>query len=168
MTGTVTIMATVRVATGLLGGPEMTTHERVVVSLSGGSEGEVLLRRGARVASRSEGGELIAVHVTSQDAAGGPGAASLSSQRILTERLGGSYRQIVGEDVPTALVDFARSVSASQLVIGVSRRKPAVPPGDRTRSRRDRHPPRRRHRRPHRQPHRHAAADPDCPASPAR
>ncbi|AZZ41482.1 DUF4118 domain-containing protein [Acidipropionibacterium jensenii] len=122
MTGTVTIMATVRVATGLLGGPEMTTHERVVVSLSGGSEGEVLLRRGARVASRSEGGELIAVHVTSQDAAGGPGAASLSSQRILTERLGGSYRQIVGEDVPTALVDFARSVSASQLVIGVSRR----------------------------------------------
>ena len=39
------------------------TRERVVVALSGGPEGETLLRRGARIASRGAGGELLAVHV---------------------------------------------------------------------------------------------------------
>ena len=38
------------------------------------------------------------------------------------ESLGGSYHQVVGDDVPIALVEFARSVNATQLVIGVSRR----------------------------------------------
>src|SRR5476649_513392 len=42
-------------------------RERVVVALTGGREGETLLRRGARIAARSAGGELIAVHITSQD-----------------------------------------------------------------------------------------------------
>ena len=40
-------------------------RERVVVALTGGREGETLLRRGARIAARSAGGELLAVHVTS-------------------------------------------------------------------------------------------------------
>ena len=42
-------------------------RERVVVTLTGGVEGETLLRRGARIATRSSGGELLAVHVTTQD-----------------------------------------------------------------------------------------------------
>jgi two-component system sensor histidine kinase KdpD len=42
-------------------------RERVVVALTGGTEGETLLRRGARIAARSAGGELLAVHVSSQD-----------------------------------------------------------------------------------------------------
>lgn len=42
-------------------------RERVVVALTGGPEGETLLRRGARIAARSAGGELLAVHVTTQD-----------------------------------------------------------------------------------------------------
>ena len=42
-------------------------RERVVVALTGGPEGETLLRRGARIAARSAGGELLAVHVSSQD-----------------------------------------------------------------------------------------------------
>ena len=37
------------------------TRERVVVALSGGPEGETLLRRGARIASRLAGGQLLAV-----------------------------------------------------------------------------------------------------------
>ena len=49
-----------------------------------------------------------------------PGA--LTEQRALVESLGGSYHQVVGDDVPRALVEFARSVNATQLVIGVSRR----------------------------------------------
>lgn len=97
-------------------------RERVVVALTGGPEGETLLRRGARIAARSAGGELLAVHVTSEDGlrTGAPG--TLAAQRALVEQLGGSYHQVVGSDIPRALVDFARGENATQLVIGVSRR----------------------------------------------
>lgn len=97
-------------------------RERVVVALTGGPEGDTLLRRGARIAARSAGGELLAVHVSSQDGlrTGAPGA--LAEQRALVESLGGTYHQVVGDDIPRALVEFARSANATQLVIGVSRR----------------------------------------------
>ena len=38
------------------------------------------------------------------------------------ESLGGTYHQVVGDDIPRALLDFARAVSATQLVLGTSRR----------------------------------------------
>jgi len=97
-------------------------RERVVVTLTGGPEGETLLRRGARIAARSAGGELVAVHVTSQDGLRGADPAALAQQRALVEQLGGTYHQVIGDDVPEALVAFARAVNATQLVIGVSRR----------------------------------------------
>ncbi|UIN30151.1 ATP-binding protein [Microbacterium binotii] len=98
------------------------TRERVVVALTGGPEGETLLRRGARIAARSAGGELLAVHVSSAEGLRRATPGALAQQRALVESLGGTYHQLVGDDVPRALVDFARSVNASQLVIGVSRR----------------------------------------------
>ncbi|GAA2065227.1 ATP-binding protein [Leifsonia soli] len=97
-------------------------RERVVVALTGGPEGETLLRRGARIAARSAGGELLAVHVTSQDGLREAQPGALAAQRALVEQLGGSYHQVVGDDIPRALVEFARGESATQLVIGVSRR----------------------------------------------
>jgi two-component system sensor histidine kinase KdpD len=97
-------------------------RERVVVALTGGAEGETLLRRGARIAARSAGGELLAVHVSTQDGLRADEPGALTAQRALVESLGGTYHQVVGDDVAAALVDFARSVNASQLVIGVSRR----------------------------------------------
>ncbi|SIR92111.1 DUF4118 domain-containing protein [Microbacterium sp. RURRCA19A] len=97
-------------------------RERVVVALTGGAEGETLLRRGARIAARSAGGELLAVHVSTQDGLRAEEPGALAVQRALVESLGGTYHQVVGDDVAAALVDFARSVNASQLVIGVSRR----------------------------------------------
>ena len=97
-------------------------RERVVVALTGGPEGQTLLRRGARIAARSAGGELLAVHVTSPDGLREPHPGELAAQRVLVEKLGGTFHQVVGGDVPHALVDFARGVNATQLVIGVSRR----------------------------------------------
>lgn len=97
-------------------------RERVVVALTGGPEGETLLRRGARIAARSAGGELLAVHVSSQDGLRAAAPGALAAQRELIESLGGTYHQVVGDDIPRALVEFARSVNATQLVIGVSRR----------------------------------------------
>jgi len=97
-------------------------RERVVVGLTGGAEGVTLLRRGARIATRTAGSELLAVHVTSQDGLrqGPPG--ELTAQRALVEQLGGSFHQVVGDDVSRALVEFARAANATQLVIGESRR----------------------------------------------
>ena len=97
-------------------------RERVVVALTGGPEGETLLRRGARIAARSAGGELIAVHVTSQDGLRTSSPTALAAQRSLVDKLGGTYHQVIGDDIPHSLVEFARSLNATQLVIGVSRR----------------------------------------------
>ena len=97
-------------------------RERVVVALTGGHEGETLLRRGARIAARSSGGELLAVHVTTPDGLRARHPEALARQHTLVEQLGGTFHQVVGEDVPRALVDFARASDATQLVIGVSRR----------------------------------------------
>ncbi|WP_223692708.1 DUF4118 domain-containing protein [Leifsonia poae] len=97
-------------------------RERVVVALTGGPEGETLLRRGARVAARSGSGELLAVHVASQDGLRETDPAALAAQRKLVEELGGTYHQVVGTNTPDALVAFARASNATQLVIGVSRR----------------------------------------------
>lgn len=97
-------------------------RERVVVALTGGPEGQTLVRRGARIAARSAGGDLLAVHVTTPDGLRDGHPGELAAQRALVEKLGGTFHQVVGGDIPHALVDFARGVNATQLVIGVSRR----------------------------------------------
>jgi two-component system sensor histidine kinase KdpD len=98
------------------------TRERVVVALTGGPEGDTLIRRGARIAVRAKGAELLAVHVSRSDGLAGGDPANLARQRTLVESMGGTYHQVVGPDIATALLDFARGVNATELVLGVSRR----------------------------------------------
>ncbi|WP_225446789.1 ATP-binding protein [Streptacidiphilus sp. PB12-B1b] len=98
------------------------TRERVVVALTGGPEGETLIRRAARIADRSAGGELLAVHVARSDGLADANPAALAAQRRLVETLGGSAHSVVGDDIPRALLDFARAENATQLVLGTSRR----------------------------------------------
>ncbi|MEU6717446.1 DUF4118 domain-containing protein [Nonomuraea sp. NPDC046802] len=98
------------------------TRERVVVALTGGPEGDTLVRRAARIAARTKGADLLAVHVTSTDGLAGADPANLARQRTLAESMGGTYHQVVGDDIPRALLDFARGVNATQLVLGASRR----------------------------------------------
>ncbi|MDN5930490.1 MAG: DUF4118 domain-containing protein [Pseudonocardia sp.] len=100
------------------------TRERVVVALTGGAESETVLRRAARIAKRSSSGsaELMAVHVLRGDGLAGAPAAALPRLRRLAEDVGASFHTVVGEDVPAALLDFARGVNATQLVLGTSRR----------------------------------------------
>src|ERR1700691_3287890 len=97
-------------------------RERVVVALTGGPEGDTLIRRAARIAARSTGGDLLAVHITRSDGLTGSNPATLAEQRRLVESLGGTYHQVVGDNVPEALLTFARAENATQLVLGVSRR----------------------------------------------
>jgi len=97
-------------------------RERVVVALTGGQEGETLIRRAARIAARSTGGDLLAVHVTKSDGLTGANPAELAAQRRLAESLGGTYHQVIGDSIPDALLTFARAENATQLVLGASRR----------------------------------------------
>jgi two-component system sensor histidine kinase KdpD len=97
------------------------TRERVVVALTGGPEGQTLIRRAGRIAARG-GAALVAVHVSKSDGLSGASPAALSSQRSLVESLGGSYHELVGDNISQALIDFARAQNATQLVLGASRR----------------------------------------------
>src|SRR3982750_4674243 len=83
-------------------------RERVVVALTGGPEGETLIRRASRVAQRSGNGALLAVHVLPSDGLTGASPATLRTQRALVESLGGTYHQVVGDDVAAALLELAR------------------------------------------------------------
>jgi two-component system sensor histidine kinase KdpD len=102
------------------------TRERVVVALTGGPEGDVLIRRAARIAARATGGDLLAVHVARSDGLAGASVAELAQQRLLVESLGGSYHSIVGDDIAKAILEFARANNATQIVIGASRRNPTI------------------------------------------
>ncbi len=102
--------------------PTWEARERVVVALTGGPESETLIRRAARIAARAVGGDLLALHVARSDGLTGANPAALAAQRRLVESLGGSYHQVIGDDITTALLTFARVENASQLVLGASRR----------------------------------------------
>ena len=98
------------------------TRERVVVAVTGGPESQTLVRRGARIAQRAAGSELLAVHVQSGDGLPVADPARLEALRRLVEELDGSFHTVVGEDTATAVVDFAGAVNATMVVVGVSRR----------------------------------------------
>ena len=97
------------------------TRERILVALTGSTDGERLVRRAARVAQRTKG-DLVAVHVIPQDGLAAPSAELLERQRTLVEELGGMYHEVVGADVGEVLLEAARSLNVTQIVMGASRR----------------------------------------------
>jgi two-component system, OmpR family, sensor histidine kinase KdpD len=99
------------------------TRERVVVALTGGTESETVLRRAARIAKHANSADLLAVHVLRGDGLAGAPVGALPKLRRLAEDVGASFHTVVGgEDVPAALLEFARGANATQLVLGTSRR----------------------------------------------
>jgi len=102
------------------------TRERLIVGVTGTAVDEVLLRRAARIASRT-GARLIAVHVVSADAMQRD-AADTKLARELTAEFEGTFQEIVDDNKAAALVAFARSERGTQIVIGASRpRNPFLP-----------------------------------------
>jgi two-component system, OmpR family, sensor histidine kinase KdpD len=97
------------------------TRERTVVAITGAPGGDALIRRAARMAMRAHA-ELFGVHVRSTDGLTGPPKQLLDEHRALLTELGGTYHEIVGDDVGKALIEFARAENATQLVLGASRR----------------------------------------------
>jgi two-component system, OmpR family, sensor histidine kinase KdpD len=96
------------------------TRERVVVAITGAPSADALVRRAARIAQRAHG-ELLGVHVRSEDGLVGRDD-TVDHQRRLLEEMGGTYHETAGSDIAAALVEFARAENATQLVLGASKR----------------------------------------------
>jgi two-component system sensor histidine kinase KdpD len=97
------------------------TRERVVVAITAAPGGDALIRRAARMAMRAHG-ELLGVYVRSTDGSADPSNAVLDEHRALLVAMGGTYHEVVGDDVGGALIEFARAENATQLILGASRR----------------------------------------------
>ncbi|MFE0424459.1 ATP-binding protein [Streptomyces sp. NPDC058953] len=98
-------------------------RERIVVGLTGGPEGRTLIRRAARMAAKGSGSEILAVYIARSDGLTSASPKELAVQRTLVEDLGGTFHHVIGDDIPSSLLEFARGVNATQIVLGSSRRK---------------------------------------------
>ncbi|MCX4680786.1 sensor histidine kinase KdpD, partial [Streptomyces sp. NBC_01433] len=98
-------------------------RERIVVGLTGGPEGRTLIRRASRMAAKGSGSEILAVYIARSDGLTAASPKELTVQRTLVEDLGGTFHHVIGDDIPAALLEFARGVNATQIVLGSSRRK---------------------------------------------
>ena len=98
-------------------------RERVVVAIQKVAHAELLIRRGRRIASKSSA-ELHVVHVIFGDSfSSGESSVAGSAQQLaklqsLAQDVGARLHQVTGDSVPEALLNFARSVNATQLVLG--------------------------------------------------
>ena len=98
------------------------TRERLIVGITGTATDADLLRRAARIASRT-GAELFAVHIVKADEIRSV-PTDLSEARELVEEFEGKFQEVVDDDTATALVTFARSERGTQIVLGASRPRP--------------------------------------------
>jgi two-component system, OmpR family, sensor histidine kinase KdpD len=98
------------------------TNERIVVCIAGGADDEAIIRRAARIAARSPGSELLAVHVRPDEAGLLGDAEDLALQRALVMSAGGTFQVVADADVAGALLAYARAENATQMVLGATRR----------------------------------------------
>lgn len=99
------------------------TKERIIVGLPAADGADVVVRRAARTARRSRA-ELLGVFVRPPNGPSDREAQHLARQRALLENLGGSYHEVVGENIAEALLAFAKAENATQIVLGVPRNPP--------------------------------------------
>ncbi|MDO9380387.1 MAG: DUF4118 domain-containing protein [Nocardioidaceae bacterium] len=98
------------------------TRERIVVAVTGGPESETLVRRAARIASRTAGGEWLAVYVARRDGLVGASPDRLARQHRIIGDMGGTFHTVVSDDVAAGILAFARAENATQVLIGASSR----------------------------------------------
>ena len=64
----------------------------------------------------------MVVHVVRGDGLAGISAPQMGAVRELVGSLGASLHTVIGDNIPAALLEFAREMNATQLVLGTSRR----------------------------------------------
>jgi len=96
------------------------TRERIVIRLLATNGADVIVRRAARTGLRSRA-ELLGVFVRPTAGLDDDETRKLEDLRGLLERLGGSYHEVVGDNIADALVAFAKAENATQIVLGAPR-----------------------------------------------
>jgi len=97
------------------------TRERVLVAVKGSVQDEQLIRRAARMASRARA-DLLCVYVRASEGLKTAVPEHIERDRELVDELGGTFHEVVDNDVARAVTSFARAEQATQLVIGESSR----------------------------------------------
>ena len=97
------------------------TRERLIVAVAGNEADEVLLRRAARMASRNHA-EIVAIHVIDSGAMRSRSSDTTLARELVTE-FEGTFHEVIDEDIPNALVAFARAERGTQVILGSSRTK---------------------------------------------
>jgi two-component system sensor histidine kinase KdpD len=97
------------------------TTERILVAITGAPGIDGVLRRAARIAARVKG-DLHAVHVSSGDAVAGQRGENIESVRRLADDLGAAWHDASGDDAAKAIVEIARRLQITQIVLGSERR----------------------------------------------
>ncbi len=100
------------------GGEVWETTERIMVAVTGAPGNASVIRRAARIASRVKG-DLIAVHVVSDDADSRP--ADMAELEELVKAVGGRWQSLHGEDVAKTIFAAAVDQQITQIVLGTSR-----------------------------------------------
>jgi len=94
------------------------TAERILVAVTGAPGADSVVRRAARMAQRTKG-DLLALHVRVEDAAGKEPPPPL---KALVADVGGSWHEVSGDDPARAVVSFAAEHQVTQIVVGATRR----------------------------------------------
>ena len=97
------------------------TTERILAAVTAAPGSDGVIRRAARLASRTKA-EMDVVHVVAQDAALERNDDHLTALRQLTSDLGGHWHELRADDPVQAILDLARSQQTTQIVLGSSRR----------------------------------------------
>jgi two-component system, OmpR family, sensor histidine kinase KdpD len=102
-------------------GPVRQTTERVLVGVASAPGTDDVLRRAAQIATRLRA-ELHVVHVTPADALQGADRGPLDALRVLADQLDARWSLIRADDPVTAIMELARQLNITQIVIGPSHR----------------------------------------------
>jgi two-component system sensor histidine kinase KdpD len=98
-------------------GPE--TRERILACVSRPNVSESLIRRGGRIAQRTQG-DLLVVHVDTGERQPDPGW--LEKIRRLVADVGGDFQVLAAEDPVEAVLAFAYQQRVTQILVGESTR----------------------------------------------
>lgn len=95
------------------------TRERILVCVSRPGVSEDLIRRGCRIAHRTQG-DLIVLHVVTSHS--GPDSQWTGQVQRLVQDLGGEFQVLEAEDPVKAVLSFAYQQHVTQIVVGESLR----------------------------------------------
>jgi two-component system sensor histidine kinase KdpD len=97
------------------------TRERILACVSRPGVSEDLIRRGCRIAHRTQG-ELIVLHVATGHT--GPDAHWLAETEHLVKDLGGQFKVLEADDPVKEVLSFAYEQHVTQILVGESLRPP--------------------------------------------